>query len=149
MNQGEYEAILADATKQIDGDIFWSEDEDHSPAAEFRSEVTSSMGFPLFVVGSFNRRAATLSYSLIHRGAGRVYGLDMGKEHHNPQCTFVGETHKHTWSEQLRDKEAYSPEDVTAPTTDAVVVWQQFCQECNLTHSGQMAPPPAQQEELF
>ncbi len=44
MNQSEFEALIADATKRISGDISWNEDEDHSPAVEFRVEVTSQIG---------------------------------------------------------------------------------------------------------
>ncbi len=53
----------------------------------------------------------------------------MGKDHHNPSCVNIGEKHKHRWNEQLRDKDAYVPEDITASVTDPVAVWQQFCTE--------------------
>ncbi|MGH8191833.1 MAG: DUF6978 family protein, partial [Rhodanobacteraceae bacterium] len=42
----------------------------------------------------------------------RIYGLDLGKDHHNPQCNQVGEKHKHRWTDQYRDKEAYEPRDI-------------------------------------
>jgi hypothetical protein len=86
ITQQEFDAILADATKRIDGDIDWHEDADHSPAREFRVEVHSDAGWPLVLVGRFNPYAGTLSYGLIHRGAGRIYGLDLGADHHNPTC---------------------------------------------------------------
>jgi hypothetical protein len=35
----EFEAILADTSKQIEGDLQWSADEDHSPSVEFRAEI--------------------------------------------------------------------------------------------------------------
>lgn len=45
---------------------------------EFRAEVASDAGYPLFVRGSFNREAQTLTYALIHRGSGgstdRIWG---------------------------------------------------------------------------
>ena len=44
--------------------------------------------------------ARTLTYALILKTAGRIYGLDLGKDHHNPQCEQVGEKHKHRWSER-------------------------------------------------
>lgn len=149
LTNAEFEAILADQSKRIDGDIVWIEDEDHSPAQEFRAEVVSDAGWPLFVRGSCNRLAGTISYMLILKTDGRVYGLDMGKDHHNPQCNQVGEMHKHRWTEQFRDKEAYVPGDITAGINDPVTVWQQFCIEAKITHTGVLAQPPALEGDLF
>ncbi|HPB51570.1 MAG TPA: hypothetical protein PLZ31_10145, partial [Myxococcota bacterium] len=105
LSNSEFETILADTTKQIDGDIDWQEDEDHSPALEFRTDVRSDAGWPLFVRGSFNSLAGTLTFALILKTDGRMYGLDLGKDHHNPTCQMVGDPHKHRWSEGFRDKQ--------------------------------------------
>ena len=115
-------SILEDEDKLIRADISWSEDDDHSSALEFRADVESSEGWPLFVKGRYNRRAGTLTFALILKTVGRIYGLDMGKDHHNPQCYRVGDTHKHRWSERYRDTEAYAPEDLTAPLSEPVLV---------------------------
>ena len=148
ITNNEFEAMLADSDKRIEGDLVWRDDEDHSPAVEFRAEVASGAGYPLFVCGRLNRLAGTLSYVLIHRGAGRVYGLDLGADHHNPTCDYVGEKHKHRWTEQFADKQAYVPDDITAPLEDPVGVWSQFCAEAAIVHTGQLKEPPPQQEEL-
>lgn len=148
ITQNEFQVMLADTTKRIDGDLRWKQDEDHSPAVEFRVEVASQAGYPLFVVGRFNDAAGTLSYVLIHRSTGRVYGLDMGADHHNPSCNPIGEKHKHRWSDQYADKEAYVPDDVTASVADPVAVWQQFCREAGISHNGALQAPPATQLEL-
>lgn len=149
MIQTEFEALIADSTKHIIGDINWSEDEDHSPAVEFRAEVQSDAGYPIFIKGSYNQLARTLSYTLVHRASGRIYALDLGKDHHNPCCTMVGEKHKHRWNDTQRDKEAYVPDDITAPVTDPVTVWQQFCLEAIIRHDGVLHQPPPVQKELF
>ncbi len=52
LTNNEFEAILGDTTKRIDGDIAWQEDEDHSPCVEFCAEVQSDAGWPMFVRGS-------------------------------------------------------------------------------------------------
>lgn len=149
MNQTDFEALLSDATKRVRSDITWDDDEDHSPAVEFRVEVESDAGYPIFIKGSYNALAGTLSYTVVHRGSGRIYALDIGKDHHNPSCNNVGEKHKHRWNEPVRDKEAYVPNDITAPVTDPVSVWAQFCREANITHVGVMhRPPPIQMEIL-
>jgi hypothetical protein len=144
--QQEFDAILADPSKRIEGDIDWREDADHSPAREFRVELRSDAGWPLVVVGRIKPFAGTLSYVLVHRGAGRIYGLDLGADHHNPSCQRVGERHKHRWSEAFRDKEAYVPADITADWDRPVEVWQQFCREANIVHEGRMHPPVVQEE---
>lgn len=150
LTNAEFETILADTSKKIDGDINWQADEDHSPCVEFRVEVVSAAGWPLFVRGSYNPLIGALSYALILKTAGRVYALDLGKDHHNPQCDRVGEKHKHRWTERFRDKEAYVPADITADATEPVAVWQQFCQEARIIHMGQLhSVPPIQHEFIL
>ena len=146
LTQQEFETILADETKIVEGDLVWRQDEDHAPALEFRAEIRSEAGYPLFVVGRYNPMAGTLSFALIHRSAGRIYALDLGADHHNPSCERVGDKHKHRWTEAFRDKEAYVPDDVTAPWNAPVAVWKQFCKEANLRHVGRLAAPVVQQE---
>ena len=41
---------------------------------------------PLFVRGSYNAEAQTLTFAVINRAVGRICGLDLGKDHHNPDC---------------------------------------------------------------
>jgi len=149
MNQADFERLLNDPTKRLPGDITWAGGEAHSPTVEFRVEVQSDVGYPIFVKGSYNALAGALSYTLVHRGSGRIYALDLGKDHHNPSCTNIGEKHKHRWREPVRDKEAYAPDDITAPPTDPVAVWQQFCGEAKIQHEGIMHPPPPVQMELL
>jgi len=149
LTTAEFASIIADGTKKIVGDIAWAEDEDHSPAFEFTEKIQSEAGWPLFVRGSINHLAGTLTFALILKSEGRIYALDLGKDHHNPQCTQVGEKHKHYWVETFRDKEAYVPEDITASASDPVAVWRQFCVEAGIVHEGSLAQPPAIQEELF
>jgi hypothetical protein len=146
ITQQEFDAILGDTTKRIEDDIDWREDADHSPALEFRVEVKSDSGWPLFVVGRYNPRAGTLSYAMIHRGAGRIYALDLGADHHNPTCERVGEKHKHRWTEAFRDKEAYVPQDITASWDRPRAVWEQFCREAHIDHQGRMHDPKIQEE---
>ncbi len=106
MTRDEFEALMADKTKRIDRDISWVENEDHSPALEFRAEVDSEAGYPLYVKGYLNRAARKLTFSLIHGAEGRIPGLDLGRAHVNPTDERVGDKHKHRWDEQRGMKEA-------------------------------------------
>lgn len=124
LSNDEFRRILSDPSKRIEGDIAWQQDEDHSPCWEFRAEVQNNDGWSLFVRGSYNPQIPALTYALILRPVGRIYALDLGKDHHNPQCDLVGEKHKHHWTEQFRDKQAYAPADITAGASDPIAVWQ-------------------------
>ena len=148
ISQQEFETILGDDSKTIEGDITWAEDTDHSPAQEFKADVTSEAGYPLFIVGRYSGLAGTLSYVLIYRGVGRIYALDLGAVHRNPDGTLVGTKHKHRWKEGFRDKHAYMPEDITEPWDNPVEVWNQFCRQANIQHRGRMHSPVGQRRQL-
>ncbi len=140
MTQQEFEAIISDDTKEISGDIVW-EDDDHPMAKGFRIEVKSGPGYPIFVNGWYNLLSGKLSYAIIHRPMGRIYALDLGADHRNPDGKLVGEKHKHRWQEGFRDTKAYVPADITEPWNRPLEVWKQFCNEANLRHSGIMPEP--------
>lgn len=145
MKQSEFDALINDPSKTIEGDIMWSEDEDHSPTLEFRVDLASEPGYPIFVRGSYNLEAKALTYAVIHKSYGRIYGLDLGKDHHNPSCEYIGEKHKHRWDEKLRDKQAYIPDDISAPVDEPLTVWKQFCLEAKIIHNGIIHQPPPSQ----
>jgi hypothetical protein len=146
--QDEFEEIINDSSKRVDGDLQWTVD-NNVLWAKFRAEVITDSGYDLFIQGSFNPFISALSYHLIYRPVGRIYGLDLGKNHRNPDQQLVGETHKHRWSETFKDKEAYAPPDITAPASQPIEVWRQFCQEAGIIHNGTMQAPPDQQLDLF
>jgi hypothetical protein len=114
LSDAEFDAILTDCTKLIEGDIVWQEDEDHSPSLEFKLEIATAGGWPLFMKGTYNPLVPAISYALISKTSGRIYALDLGKGHKNPDGGRVGDTHKHRWSEEFKDKKAYEPGDITA-----------------------------------
>ena len=148
MTQQEFETILADVSKRISTRAVWHDVDDSPHAKEFRATVDSDAGYPIFVNGWFNPFSGKLSYSIIHREVGRIYGLDLGAEHRNPGGELVGETHKHRWRDGYRADWAYVPEDITESRNNPIGVWEQFCVEANLGHSGIMQPPPTESELL-
>jgi hypothetical protein len=146
----EFNGILDDESKRIVGNIEWAEDEDHSVSVEFRAEVLSDAGYPLFVRGSYNRAIDALTYAVISKTDGRIYALDLGKDHRNADTgQLVGTKHKHRWTERFKDKVAYVPLDITEPANNPVGVWTQFCIEAKIRHEGELQGVPAFQPELF
>ena len=146
ITQEEFEAILSDPTKRIEGNLTWGDDEDHSPARVFRVPLLCDEARPLDLVGNWNPKAGRLSYVLLHRGSGRVYGLCLGRRHRNPTREQVGETHKHRWSVEHRDKQAYVPPDIAASWDQPVEAWEQFCVEAGITHVGTLDRPDWQED---
>ncbi|MBA4027478.1 MAG: hypothetical protein C0473_04470 [Cyanobacteria bacterium DS3.002] len=146
MTQDEFEDLLLDETKTIEGDIDWSDDEDHSPAVEFQAAISNAQNMPVELRGSYNQILEKLTFAVIHRGLGRIYSLDLGHDHRNPDTgDKVGDKHKHRWSEIYKAKVAYVPDDITEPANFPLLVWEQFCAEFRLTHNGQMRSlPPIQ-----
>ncbi|RMH36938.1 MAG: hypothetical protein D6690_04640 [Nitrospirae bacterium] len=61
LSDNDFETLLNDSSKCINGNIEWRADEDQSSCVEFRVEVESETGWPLFVRGSFNPRIPALS----------------------------------------------------------------------------------------
>ncbi len=140
LSQKDFETIIKDQSKSISEDIAW-QTSGNTYAMEFRVEVETRDCYPIFLKGWYNPYSWKLSYAIIHRGVGRIYGLDLGAEHRNPDGRLVGETHKNYWREGFRDKWAYSPEDVTEPWSRPIGVWEQFCKEARIAHKGQMSRP--------
>ena len=97
----------------------------------------------------YNFYSGKLSYTIIYRGVGRIYGLDLGAAHVNPDGAPIGETHKNYWSPGHRDKRAFVPEDISHPWSDPVGVWAQFCAEARLEHHGIMHLPQFQREMML
>ena len=140
LSQQEYDGIISDTTKVIHGDIAW-EGAGNSPTRQFIVDIQSNGGHSIFVKGWYNPRSGKLSYSIIHGQAGRIYGLDLGADHQNPDGEFVGEKHKNYWVPGRRDKWAYVPEDITEPWNRPAAVWGEFCAEANIQHLGRLRDP--------
>lgn len=147
LSDAEFSAIMADE-KRIAGDIRWRQEGNHPTALSFRVKVESDMHEPLLVKGRYDWKASKLTYTLFSPEAGRLCGLDMGTDHHNPQCRQVGDTHLHRWSEQHDDQEAHVPESITACLNDPVAVWAQFCELVGIEHQGKMNPPMTKNREI-
>ena len=142
LTEREFADILADGSKRIEGDITWAPDERHAGAVEFRAIVESDAGYPLFIDGWYRPRTASLTYTLVQGGARRIYAINFGHPHTNPESgERVGTKHKHYWTDAWRDRMAYNPQDITEPWHRPVAVWRQFCAEAGIEHRGAMHAP--------
>ena len=76
----------------------------------------------LCIHGRGNGENGSLAYALILRSAGRIYALAMGKDHHNPDCRWVGDEHLRMRSEKHRDKAAAIPAAINVPWVEPIGV---------------------------
>ncbi|GIW94575.1 MAG: hypothetical protein KatS3mg110_2616 [Pirellulaceae bacterium] len=136
LSQSDVQQILNDNSKYIQGDVTWRPDRQHAQWLVFRVPVHSQFCGELYVKGSYNPSIPALSYALILDSKCRIYALDLGKRHHNPDCTHVGPKHKHVWTDAHGDKWAYEPSDITADATKPADAWTQFCREAKIHHRG-------------
>jgi hypothetical protein len=150
LSNSDFEDMLKDGSKRIEGDVIWQNDPQRDLLLKFKAEIISALNLhKLSMRGTYNPIIDALSYHIICPPYGRIYGLDLGKEHKNPDGKLVGEKHKHRWTEIYRDKQAYVPADITTAGNNPVGVWQQFCEEAIIKHNGVMQPPPPSQLGLF
>lgn len=63
LSQQEYRAIVDDASKVINENIVW-EGAPYSPRREFRIDIESDEGYPIFIKGWYNSSSGKLSYSM-------------------------------------------------------------------------------------
>jgi hypothetical protein len=66
VTQAEFEALIADLTKRIEGTISWSQDKS-GVVFDFRAKVKSDSGDQLSVKGSHNRKLGKTSYTLLRQ----------------------------------------------------------------------------------
>lgn len=150
LSQDEFESLINDPNKFITQDILWDDETNHYPSCKFRVDIESDIDYQIMINGHYNPLKKKLTYVIIHKPTGdRIYGLDLGQNHKNPDGKMVGTLHKHRWQVPYKDKIAYCPSDITAKLHEPVKVWHQFCQEAKIIHLGQMNPPPPFQSEIL
>ena len=63
LSQQEYHAIIDDTSKVINENIVW-EGAPNSPRREFRLDIESNEGYPIFIKGWYNPSSGKLSHSM-------------------------------------------------------------------------------------
>ena len=142
-SENDFQILIRNDSKEILGDITWEKDANHEGSLIFVTEIQSDINYPIYLKGTFNSKRGTLSFSMIHREVGRIYGLDMGQNHKNRATgKKTGRIHKHKWTDLYQDQDTYVPSDITKPYNDVIGVWNEFCLESKITHKGRMLGLP-------
>ena len=145
LSQDEFEAILADESKRIVGDVAWRRLPTRLPSFRVDAAVASDAGWPLRISGWHRPDERRLSYTLLY-GDRRIVGIDFGRNltHTNADGERVRGPHLHFWSEGESTPPALPLERITARADQPLLVWRQFCALLRIMHQGQMWPPEAQ-----
>lgn len=140
MNLQQAEAIFNDVDKCVAEDIVWAPNPQHLGTLIFR-ETLYCKELQMDIKGSINTIVDTVSFTILHPTAGRIYALNHGGHTHtNRDGTFNGRLHKHRWKPHEPDF-AYEPDDITASTTEFTKLWEEFCAEAKIYHSGTFFEP--------
>lgn len=140
--QDEIDAILQDPAKTIEGEIRWSPDPQHAAAWTFYMPVAHSGTTPLDARATLRREANTLSYLLVLRGSGRIFGICWGYDHLNPSGEIVSGPHVHKWTSEHLDRWVEPFGGASAGTGDPILAWREFCALAHIAHLGEVHPPP-------
>ncbi len=147
----EFESWLYDNTKTIEEDIFWTpiSNDNHESGFGFRVSIKSAIELPVELSGYFNLKSRKLSFSVIHKTEGRIYGLCTGDAKHREGTKWIFGKHKHRWDESEKLGHVYEPNDITAKWDQIEDVLRQFGAEANITLECDIDDPPSHQERLF
>ena len=145
LSQEEFEAILADESKRIVGDLIWVAEPGKPGGFKFRAPVRHAGELDMFVAGFERLSTKRLSFALVYDER-RIAGLDLGAVFHtNKDRTRIVGTHLHLWVEQNQETQAYAAPEVTARFDQTMPAWQQFCARLRIVHLGRFREP--QREE--
>lgn len=142
LSQAEFEAIIADQSKRIIGDIAWIEAGGHSDAKRFRASVRSDTIRNLVVEGYFRPSKKKLGFALI-AGDERIAGVDFGDNvrHRNLSGPQLAGAHLQLWSAAAGRAEAYPLPPNMPDWNQPVAVWAWLCDILGMVHTGRMLPP--------
>ncbi len=145
LTQNEFEAIIADESKRIVGDVVWAPQLDKPGGFKFRAPVQHAGGAGMFVAGFERLRTQRLSFALVYDER-RIAGLDLGAvSHTNEDGTRIVGAHLHLWDARYQKTQAYAAPEITARLEQTLLAWRQICARLHIVHLGQLHEP--QREE--
>ena len=151
INENDVANLLSGGDLVVSGKYSWLPSGNKS---WFKAEIpvkSDKRQLNLKIVITVNRyETSVYSFALIFNNAFRIRGLDVNGSHSNKHTNtekWVAKIHKHKWTNPCRDRLAYTPTDITA--VDIYGKLKQFCAECGLQCSAELAKLPPLQETMF
>lgn len=140
LDQATVDRILA-APKRIEDDVRFEQKQTWFKA---RAAVLGVEDHELFLELSWNATADKISVVLIVKrvapGFARIYGADVGTDHHNPTCDQAGDPHRHDqWTEKHGERMASRADDLVS--ANVRLLFDDTLKRCNITFAGTFTPP--------
>jgi hypothetical protein len=151
ITEGEVENLLRTGQLSITGTHKWKiGDNKYWVRAEI-PVATSARNVNLRICVSFNaEEQSRRTFALVLNHRFRIRALCVEGSHtnkHTDTARWVRATHKHRWSDVCQDRFAYTPTDITA--TEFQEQLEQFCAECGIAFTAELAPAPSPRKELY
>ena len=142
LTDAEFEAILADDSKRIVGDIAWSPDPNRVGALRFEAPVRWDDERQLWLSGFYRPSNRKLTYSL-RLGRTRIAGIDFGRNigHTNRDRNRLLGSHLQWWSESAGRAEAYPVPPDIPDWSEPLAVWTRILARLGIVHEGELAEP--------
>jgi hypothetical protein len=147
LSEEEIDDLLQSRTLYINGEIRWKQ-KSNQQYFEFRLKV-SGCDHDIELVCTKNPLLEKgYSFALLLEGK-RIRGFDPDGRHLNrfPKREQIVGIHKHKWTDDYEDSNAYVPNDI--PSTEISAAFYAFLNECNIRFDGTFVPPPVFQPGLF
>lgn len=137
--------ILA-ASKSVTQDLEWG-----SKGGQFwaacKLEVENQLKVTLHIHANANLiDRSKYSFSLILSNSYRIASFDAGASHvnrHTDSGKWLGQPHKHRWTEVCRDSFAYTPSDIDEANIETA--FRSFCTEIGVDFAGKFQAVPSTQ----
>lgn len=141
IDEKEVDAFINHAPKEIPDQVIKWKYNENTKSFEFEVEVKTSPGYIARIVGTHNPRNGKTKFALILNEK-RIRCLEYGStaKHRNPNGGLVIGLHKHFWTDQFEDREAYVPQGID--TSDPNKAFISFLKECNIKFTGRISPLP-------
>ena len=112
-----------------------------------RGDVAGVEGFDLAVEVTWNPRSDKASACLFVKHVkplwSRIYGVDLGEDHHNPDCQLTGDPHRHDkWSVKYGVKFGSAAPDLVGRSVPEM--FGMFLEECGIEMPGTLVMPKVQ-----
>jgi hypothetical protein len=141
--QADVDELLASGELSVSGHYSWRE-ASNKAWIKIDIPVWSEARHNLKICLSLNREEPSLySFALIFNNAFRVRAVDFNGSHtnkHTDNNEWIGQTHKHKWTDKCNDRFAYTPTDITSLTLEDQL--KEFCNECGIDCSVTIDPLP-------
>lgn len=145
----EQVARILEAQKALREDLRWNPKGGDRWVAS-KLDVENQMKVTLHIHANANLvDRSKYSFSLILSSSYRIASFDAGSSHvnrHTDSSRWLGQAHKHRWTELCRDSFAYTPTDIDQITLESA--FRSFCKEIGVDFQGNVEALPAIQQAI-